>query len=196
MACSHRSDVCRETNTQKVDVVQYSFPVPQSENIAFSRAACDKRFHRVFHAFVAEFPKERISCSKWKKSKRRAFRAGSVRKQSVHNFKRGSISANRNKFPIAIGPCLAHHFRGMAGSIRLANINFNARSPQLVERWRKELPYTSSACRWVRNRQKFIQLAQSSLIAERSSVLPISCARSLRLIFKETVRGKSFCHSR
>jgi hypothetical protein len=82
-----------------------------------------RRAAKNIRAFVCEIPQKRVAGAQWKKTKSDAFRQGMARENTVENFVSRAITANREKFSVALLISFARQLYCMAGPGRGNNIN-------------------------------------------------------------------------
>ena len=110
-------------------------------------------------------------------------------KKPVHYFVRGTIATDRQKTPASSSIVFTRKLYGLARLRRLDNFELQSTCTQTLERWPDQPATAPASGRWIHHRQ--VSLVHSWRMDARSAVLPISSARTVRLIFKEAVRGKS-----
>src|SRR5579863_1838371 len=106
MAVRQRGNVRSEAHVQSIYVENRAAGVVQADHIAAARAAGENRLDAEFRevgAILNEVAKKGISGSQRKKSKRSTTAAGSIRENSVHDFKAGSVTAHSDEFAETIG---------------------------------------------------------------------------------------------
>src|SRR5258708_7332354 len=92
--------------------MQHSIFVSQAKDVTLARSFRNERFHRVFHALIAEVAQKRIARAEWKE-----WEGGSVRsvrwgKQAIHNFVRCAIATDGDELAIPLCPRLSRNFGG------------------------------------------------------------------------------------
>ena len=152
----HRRDIRRETNAGQINVVNRALFVRQTKNIAGPRTRRLKRLHRVLQAAVsrlrvAEVTQKRIARPQRKKAERWnlrgwiARRSLTIGKESVYDFVRSAVSANRDEFSIAASVSAARESRRLARGARLYGFNRETRIAQAFQRSANLIAATTAA---------------------------------------------------
>jgi hypothetical protein len=80
----------------------------------------------VVNAAITVVPQERIAGTKWKKGERWGFGAVGQWEEAIHDFERGTVSANGNELTIAFTPGIASNFYGLVGSRGFTHVDFES----------------------------------------------------------------------
>ena len=109
--------------------------------------------------------------------------------QAVRDLVGSSVAAHSDKSTIAAAIIFARKLGGFAGLRGLHDFQSKAAGAQAFERRTNQLAAASAARSRIHHRHEGV--VHSFTAAARSMVLPISSARTVRLIFNDAVRGKS-----
>src|SRR5579863_2437195 len=114
-AIGERADVGGKSNAEDVERKNFSGSVREADQVNGTGAIGKKSLHRGFRAVVGEIAQERISGAERQESERDALSFGIAGENSVENFVRGAIAADREKPPIALRISFARKLQRVAG---------------------------------------------------------------------------------
>ena len=125
---TQRGYVSGKSDAENIDVVQHAVLVSEAKHIASPRSASDQGFDRMLNTAVGEIAQKRVAGTNRQKGERRSFFKRRW-KQSVDDFVRSAVAANRDEFTIAFGPRGSGEFACMAIRRGLPDVNVQSRVP-------------------------------------------------------------------
>src|SRR5260370_18719349 len=112
--------------------MQQSIFVMKTEDITFTRAACDERLHGIVNAAIAEVPKKRIARAQRKKRQGWRLHAFRQRKKPIHYFVGSAITPDRDELTMSLAPSFTSKGCRVTRSRGFTQLNFKSSTAQLV----------------------------------------------------------------
>src|SRR6266550_8014589 len=160
----------------------------QTNDVARTPAGTN-RLDGIVRSAFGEIAEERIACPERQEAERGAPLQCRSGKKPIHDFEARAVATHSDEIAIAfcIRPVREHD--SFAGRASFAHFDIEARGAESFKRRRSKLPAAPTPRLWIHDGE--VALVHKATVALRSSCLPICSARTMRLIFKPALRGKS-----
>jgi len=155
-AVAERADVGGEADTEDIEGVYFAGCVGEANKVHWPGAVGEKSRERSVRAAACEIPQKRVAGAQWKKTKSGAFRQGMARENTVENFVSRAITANREKFSVALLISFARQLHCVAGPGRGNNIDVQTLFAKTGQSWPGELGGSASARGGIDNCEKTV----------------------------------------
>src|SRR6266481_5241950 len=161
----------------------------QTNDVARSPPAGTNRLDGIVRTAFGEIAEERIARPERQEAERGApFRCRSGKKP-IDDFEARAVATHSDEIAIAFCIRAVREHDSFAGRASCAHFDIEARGAKSFQRRRTKFPTAPTARRWIHDRE--VALVHKATVALRSSCLPICSARTMRLIFRAALRGKS-----
>src|SRR6266853_5405822 len=161
----------------------------QANDVARPPPAGEDRLDRIVRPAFGEVAEKGIAGPERKEPERGAPFRGSSGKKPVYDFEARAVSSDSDEIAIAFRIGAIRKHSGFTRNARFAHFDGKARGAEPVQRRRSEFPAPAAARGWIHNRE--VPLVHRATIASRSTCSRICSARTMRLIFRPALRGKS-----
>jgi hypothetical protein len=204
------ANIGRKANTQKIEGIDFAGGVRQAQKVDGSSAAIEKRLHRSCGTVLSKIAQEGIAGTKRQEPQCDALDSGVSRKHTVQDFVSCAVTTDGKKSPVALIVSFAGKLHAVPGTSRSDDVNFQPFLAQTREGRPREFRGAAATGGGVDDGEKAIHLERArnrnsnflstqsfpnrlhnGRIAAALSSFARRSARTLRLILREAVRGKS-----
>src|SRR6267143_5518469 len=209
-AIGQSGDIRRKAHAQKIEGINFAGGVRQAQKVDGASAAFEKRLHRSCGSVLCKIAQEGIAGTQRQETQRDALNRGASRKNAVEDFVSGAITADGKKAPVALPVGFAGKLHRVARTRRSNDVDLQPFLEQTRESWPSEFRGAAATGGGVddgkesihlerertrnansRSTQSFPNWLHKGRIAPALSSFARRSARTLRLILREAVRGKS-----
>src|SRR5713101_1601740 len=209
-AIGQSSDISRKANAQKIEGIDFAGGVCQAQKVDGSSAAIEERLHRSCGSVLSKIAQEGIAGTKRQEPQSDALDSGAPRKNTIEDFVSCTISTHGKKTPVALIVSFAGKLHGVARTCRSDDVDFQPFLAQTRQGRPREFRGAAATRGGVDDGEEAIHLERertrnanfrstksfpnrlhNGRIAAALSSFARRSARTLRLILREAVRGKS-----
>src|SRR6185437_5622794 len=201
--------VGRKAEIQHIDVVDVPIGMAQADYIAGTAAAGLQCFDGVLDAARGEVAQKGIAGAERQKAQSGRRVGERFGEEAIHNFVRGTVTADRQEISEALRIGGARKHGGFAAGARVGYFEINAELPHALEGSRREGAATSATCggiddgeetcgrSWLGKLRSGVRgRVHRGTTASRPTAPRICSASSARFTFMDAVRGKSLFQMR
>src|SRR5208283_4895580 len=159
----------------------------QAQQIHAALAAREQSFDGTFRALLREIAQEGVAGAEWQESQFNPLGRSFAPKNSIQDFVRGAVSANREKPAIALFVGFAGQLDGVAWLTGRDHVHVQPALPQARELRPGKLRRAPAARRWVYDGKKSVSHGSSGKgilpfpgLNRQNSMVAVQCAQALR----------------
>src|SRR6266852_1307430 len=209
-AIGQRGNIGGKTDAHKIEGVDFAGGVRQPQKVDGASAAIEQRLHRSRGSVLCKIAQEGIAGAQRQESQRNALNRAASHKNSVKDFVGGAITANGKKTPVTLIVRFAGQLHRVALRCRSDDVDLQPVLAQARECRPREFRGAAATGGGVddgeesihleseqtrnssfRSAQSFPNWLHKGTIAAALSSFASRSARTLRLILRAVVRGKS-----